>query len=421
MSPARTTAAIRCLGQVVVVGLIAVAFLFQPMPMPRQWGPETVHVSPHLGFALNFDSPAFLELADDPSRMFADKPEWRGRQSRPLYVLLTWALARPFQHTPGLRAMYPHRAYPGSIVLNLAVLLLSLNIFVQIVAPSPHNAVFATMAGVLLFANDCAKVFVWTPHQQLFNILEPLVCVLLVVRTAERAMFSIARAATYGLGTGVLMLAYGSFALLVPAVCAGALLRWHRGREPSGARVVAMCAAAALACALAPIAWVGFVTHVTGGFHGSETAEYRQFVWMADVWHRGGASRLGLVLMNFTARYARALARGLLVPAFAAGGLILLRLAAWERTVIVARARAVTLVACAVSLVLNLVFFWLLGFYEPRLTVAVTPPLLVGVATLAAGVVEPEPAYRRRVILLVFAAAVVAAQRRVVMNAGPGW
>ena len=75
MSPASTTAAIRCLGKVVVVGLIAVAFLFQPMPMPRQWGPETVHVSPHVGFALNFDSPAFLELADDPSRMFADNPE----------------------------------------------------------------------------------------------------------------------------------------------------------------------------------------------------------------------------------------------------------------------------------------------------------------------------------------------------------
>jgi hypothetical protein len=83
------------------------------------------------------------------------------------------------------------------------------------------------------------------------------------------------------------------------------------------------------------------------------------------------------------------------------------------------RARATTLVACAASCVLNLVFYWLLGLYAPRFTIAVLPPILVAVAVVGAGVLETETASTRRIVTAVLASSIALALAWVTFKPGP--
>ena len=385
--PVVTTRFVRGLVHVSIVLVVAVVFLLQPLPaVNRRWCPETIHVGRRLNYLLNFDSPVYLDIAEKPSRLFLDHGEWRSRRARPLYMLAAWALTGAFRDVPGLRRMNPHPSYPAFIVLNLTILVLSLSLFTAIVGTSRRAWVLGTLLGILLFSNDVAKVFVWTPHQQLFNIFEPLACAWLVRHTAERPTLSLQRLTCYGLAAGVLLLAYGSFVLLLAALLMGLFARWRRGE--SGRHLLAGGGLASLAFGLPVLAWILLVRHETGGFYVGETAEYRDFVWMVYAWRAGGARRLARVFVVFSADFLRTFGTEWVIPTFVVGAAVIPRVTAWEATREVVRRRWPTLVACFTSFALNLLFFWLMGNYAPRLSFNILPPLLAAAAVVVAGVTE---------------------------------
>jgi len=415
---APATRAVRTAVHVVVVGLVALLFLLQPLPaVNRPWCPETVHVGRHLHYLLNFDSPVYLDIAEEPARLFLPHGESRSRQARPLYMLAARVLERPLRDAPGLRDMNMHPAYPAFAVVNLAILFASLTLFTSIVGDSSRAWIVGTAIGILLFSNDVAKVFTWTPHQQLFNILEPLACAAVARHVAVRERLRSTRVAAYGLGLGVLLLAYGSFALLLPALVAGLVVRWWRG-EPRG-RLVGAAVLASVTFALPMLAWVGFAYHRTGGFYVGETNEYRDFVWMLFALRKGGVAHLGGVSRAFAQVFLRTFEVELLIPLFALGAGIALTVAAGETTRQVVRERSATLFACATAFALNLLFFGLMGNYAPRLSFNVLPPVLAAVAVVVAGVVERQPVHAWRRTLVVITMVVGVAHAYTVVKVGP--
>src|SRR6185369_4299611 len=95
---APATRAFRTSVHVVVVGLVALLFLHQPLPsVNRPWCSETVNVGRHLHYLLNFDSPVYLDIAEEPARLFLPHGESRSRQARPLYMLAARVLERPLR------------------------------------------------------------------------------------------------------------------------------------------------------------------------------------------------------------------------------------------------------------------------------------------------------------------------------------
>lgn len=415
------TAIGRTLVHIALAGVVAFLFLFQPLPaVNRNWCAETTHVGHGLKYLLDIDSPAYLDIADEPEHLFVPFGEWRTRQMRPLYPLVASVLAPLVRDVPGLRAMSTHPAYPAFALINLATLVAVLGVFTALVGRSPRAWTLGTVVGLLLFSNDVAKVYTWTPHQQLFNLLEPLACAWLVREVACRPALTTARTAGYALGAGILLLAYGSFLLLLAALLAGLLAR-VRGGEPLG-RV----AAAALGVGAFPVpmlAWTLFVRHHAGQVYLGEILECRDFVWMADAWRRGGPMQVARAFRVYSANFFATFGRELVIPAFVALTAVVLRVAAWERTRAVLRDRRATILACLFASAMNLVLYWLMGnaraCYGARLTFAVFPPLLAAAAVVLSSVLEDARPATWRAALIALVVFVAIAHTYVVAKVGP--
>lgn len=412
------TRAIRSAVHLAVICLVALLFLLQPLPpVNRLWCPETVHVGRHLHYLLNFDSPVYLDIAEEPARLFLPGGEARSRQARPLYMLAARLLERPLRDVPGLRSMNMHPAYPAFAVVNLAILFASLTLFAAIVGDSWRAWAVGTVIGILLFANDVAKVFVWTPHQQLFNILQPLACVAVTGHVAARPHPSWTRVAAYAFALGVLLLAYGSFALLLPAFVIGLVIRWRYGDAPR--RLVAAGVMASIAFAVPVLVWVGFAYHRTGGFYVGETNEYRDFVWIWFAWHHGGVGRVAEVSRDFARVFLGTFGVEFVIPLFALGAASVLAGTSATTARDVLGERSLALGACAAAFGLNVVFFGLMGNYAARLSFNVLPPILAAVAVVVAGVMERQPVRAWRGTLAAIALVVAVAFAYTVAKPGP--
>lgn len=406
-----------------IVGVVAFLFLLPPIPVVNKpfCTYERVPIGHALTYRLDVDSPVFLDIAYEPAYLFIDHGEWRSRQARPLYPLAACALTPIFSGTPGLRRMSGHPSYPAYVVLNLATLIAVLGVFTALVGNTARAWTLGTLVGVLLFSNDVAKVFVWTPHTQLFNLGESLGCAWLIREMAARPILSWRRLAACGVVGGLLLLAYGSFILFLASMLIGLAARGWTARAPG--RMLVEAGIACLAFVLPLVAWALFAHHHTGSFHIGEAAECRDFVWILDAWQRGGATRLGQAFGTFTANFFDTLGRELVIPFFAVGTVLVLRATSWERTRTVLRHRRATVLACVVACGLNLVFFWLMGnaraCYAARLTFNVLPPLLALAAVALAGVLEEQRERTWYLSLAAIGAFVVAAHLYVLVKPGP--
>jgi hypothetical protein len=382
---------------------------------------ETLRVGRWLYYRLDFDSPVFLDIAYEPAFLFIDHGEWHTRQARPLYPLLAAGLTPLASHVPGLRDMNMHPAYPAFVVINLATLVAALGLFTSLVGSSPRAWALGTLLGLLLFSNDVAKVYTWTPHQQLFNILEPLACACLVRHVACRPSLSAGRLAVYGLATGILVLAYGSFSLLLPAMLLGIAARAWNG-EPV-ARLAAGGVLAVAGFSVPTLSWIAFMRGRTGGFYVGEVGACRDFVWMLDAWRRGGAPAFARRFADNSAVFFGTFTHERIIPLFVGATGVALCTTAWARTHVAVRDRRATLLACLVASGLNFFFFWLIGNpcfgYGPRLTFTVLPPLLAATSAVLAGVLAEAGPTTWRAVFLLLAAFVTLAHGWVVSRVGP--
>jgi hypothetical protein len=270
-------------------------FLLSP-PIPKPFWAYPIRLSPHLGFPLNWDSPLFMDLALSPGKLL-QAGSVSLPQNRPLYVWITAGLTRvvsPLARAVGIEGMYgvPHPAFFPGIVLNWILLSLALFMFWRLLSDlgGRYSRYVAVLCAVPLLANDIVKAFVWTLHQQIFNLLVPVLGIWICRSIFEGSSFSNGKTLLLGLGLGVSSLAYESFVFIVPAI-AGALLLQARpvnAREwwRQGVRVGFL----SLGFALPHLAWMALIFARTGAFHRAPFETDRDFVWLIDSLRVGGGA-----------------------------------------------------------------------------------------------------------------------------------
>jgi hypothetical protein len=335
---------------------------------------------------LNCDSPLFLALAKDPSMVFGTRGATR--QSRPLSFLVPFLIAQPLRLVPGLEDHGPYRPYAREFMayalVNLAALTAALMCFTWAFERGTRRqgGPELLLCLVALAANDVTKIFFWTPHVQIFNVLVPCLSLYLGVRLIDREEpLTVRQAALLGLAFGTTLLLYGSF--FIPVLCCSAI-QLLVYRRPKPALVLA-------AVSFIPsLAWILFVYAVVGSFYNYEVEAYRQFIWLSDCLRSadGCAPAITSNLLTFFNTTAPVLViPGILVVASRLARLI------WSAGDVVEQQpppRALGQ-SIAITFTITLVFLALMGFYVPRLSWLLVPPLLLLAAVEVQGLRFSRP------------------------------
>jgi hypothetical protein len=367
---------------------------------------RTVHLGGLLSFPLNCDSPELVLYAIEPGRLLNTDST---RQDRPLYVaaaaLLTrvlvmssiWRLVpkRAYQSIAALHqgtgineAELFLCAYLAYVLMNAALVLVTLLLFHWLVAQQWSVNLIVVGFAMLLLTNDVVKAFFWTPHLQLFNLVVPLSSVAIsqqLYRYPDRSM-----AWMVGLGgaMGLLSLAYGSFVICV--ACGAAVLalkiRWQQFSDTLR-RFVTRSGAMAIGFALPTLVWMEICKFVVGSYYNHELVHYHEFIWVIDSAHLGLRELSAKLIANMHL-FVRVMlpvvpfAALLFVVVLITGMLVRAPLRA------IFAERLPAFIAIALTTIACFGFFYFTGFYEQRLGQNLAIPILLSAAILGFEIVR---------------------------------
>lgn len=350
------------------------------------------------GLSLGCDAFHNLHIGREPQRLL-DVGSFR--QSRPLLALPAYALRPLFlwtQHAPvwfgirpapdinpGLAKFVPsilENDFPtwlAYILVNMLELAAAFAIYLRLVLGSatgkgwnvPASGVAAVGAiGLLLIANDVVKTFVFNAHVQMFNVLAPLLGVLVLARPAGGAW----RAAVVGFGSGLGILAYPL--MVIVAGCYGLRVSYELYRDRAWSAFVVRASLVVICTAIPVLGWYGFVMWRVGSFY-SDSLAYKQLIWVADSFRAGTLiADIGHFLGALV--YEAALQAVALAAMFALAGWLL-----HSKTVRLSREDRELIGAALATSIAVLIFHALAGFYMARVAYGVLPPLVVICGLLA--------------------------------------
>jgi hypothetical protein len=147
--------------------------------------------------------------------------------------------------------------------------------------PTTSPALMCAFALLVLF-NEVTKAFLLAAHLQMFNLLVPMVCLAAVSEFWEEA--SSRRLLIWSSGCGVLLLAYGSFAMLgVLLLFVGSRHALKRASSSGSDRIGwPSVIAAAVLMSLPRALWIAVIVVRNGQFYSHELVRWRQIVWIMD-------------------------------------------------------------------------------------------------------------------------------------------
>jgi hypothetical protein len=334
-------------------------------------------------YAFNADSALFARTVERFPRGFWDCEQGKVRIMRPLYSALGRVIYLPLSAVAPLvpdslasrvrelkgRANHPEIwadvderkllvAWAALVVVNVAVTWLSGFLIVRSLARAGSTSEAFVLALIALFHFDAVD-FILVPHSEVFNLLVPAVTLDAVTRgkgTPEPARAT-------ALLLGFLMLGK---ALAYP------ILNWLRGRRLREA--VLLLALFALPGA----AYSGLLLVAGLPLYNHEVVVYRQGIWMLDWIREGRGPEIPLRWARGLVAHLANLALGFAVPLLASLGLLLRR----------ARGRPFPapwlLPPLAFYGLACLVFWVVLGYDPPRLSVLHFPWVLAGLGVAAA-------------------------------------
>lgn len=323
-------------------------------------------------FTLNCDSIEFMKLAKDPAMVFVEPV----RQGRPLSFMIPSIVALPLRALPDF-AIIPigppyQKEYLAFVLMNVAALVFALVCFTRAFERGTgwRGGPEWLFVIVVLSANEITKMFLWNAHVQILNVLTPCLTIYLSLRLLERASpLTSGQAVAVGAAVGAGLLLYGSF--VVPLLCVIAIQWFVYRRVWSGLLVGA-------SASLVYLAWMAVVFMRTGAFYNHEVVEYRQFVWVIDC-VRSGASACQDTVATNALSFFNATAPILAVPMLLAIGVRLARVL-WLREDTSTPVPRTLLQASVLTWIVTFVFLALAGFYAPRLSWLLVPPLLMLIA-----------------------------------------
>ena len=370
----------------------------------RVWGP--------LEMVVSCDSIEFVRVAEHPGALSTSF-----RQTRPLQPMGAALLSRAqVGYGPHLSP-----AWFSFVVLNFVTLVTALMVFRELMAPVGRAAAVAVaILGVFLTFNNVVKGFFWSAHTQMWNVLMPLVSIAISVaflRQPDRDWrFMLAAGALLG----IVWLAYPSMVICAVAAIAASLLGFRiDDMHPRWVHVLGKWSVFLALVAAPMVIWISVIITRTGNLNFPEVQGFRQFVWIVDSWRMGGIASVQQQARLFLGEFVTHLWPGLwpvlvlLTIAVLAGSVPPRRLRA------AITARALTLTAALITLILSVGFFALMGFYRQRLEFNVVVPVLVIASVILIGVIERMASGPAAVTLLVVMGAAIAYITAAVVRVGP--
>jgi len=379
------------------------SFLFSPC-----WDAYTIEGERSSCFALNnqmrvvicADTYNFIWLATEPSQLLKKNTY---RQSRPLFVMAgrfvglgVYYLSYPFHskidaflknNTSFLPQYYDYETntgtyffcfYIGFLIINVIILLICLLLFEKIVKAlsgewKNGTLLFSLILAVLL-SHPVTKVFFWSVHQQLFNILTPLLSVyigilILKKRAGTKKLFLIS------IGLGLLLLFYGNFLLALPVLVGCYLYAEKKNGTNRGYASLLYSLLFVILFFLPATIWILYLKSINVTIYNPELVEYRQFIWIVD-----RLKEHSFLYFFWRKTLAFLFSTGtLFVPMVLLIIFLLWKKISRQDVVYTNTSENVPGLARLVLFVLieTVIFFWLLGYYADRLTSSLAPLLMI--------------------------------------------
>ena len=285
----------KCAGLILLLVLILqIASLFRVLPTTPACG--QIRDLGHAAHVLiNCDSAVFMKDSQNPNRLINGESVY---QDRPLYGVLSWAIAKsliavgipdktiPVIGNSGKTTLYSEVHYLSYLAINLLVLLsavwLSVSWFRKKVSIEKTDSI--TLLGIanvvlIVTANELTKTFFWTPHSQMFNILLPAYALYLGgnLERLKRPMFFYTNLVLIG----ILLYFYSLCILLLYFLVISSFKNIYK-------RLGLLIAAI-----LPYLLWPKIVDVLGGTYHNQNLTRYREFIWLLD------SAKNGTFIENF--------------------------------------------------------------------------------------------------------------------------
>ncbi len=361
-----------------------------PLNQQKQQCVVDLHIIGPFGLSLNCDSPEFIKDALHPHYLLTKNSV---RQSRPGMILAAYILSKPLFFLNYFAKWYhPHvtrddiapsrvnalwgggfAVFGAYLLLNLVILMLACYFYFALVQIRAGISVATLSLIAIFFSNALTQTYLWSPHTQMFNIMEPLFLCWIVYQGMQRSIFDkwwFLMSAVMGL----LVTAYGTFLLYAPCLFVIFLYQYIKSTvQPKALSPYVMrLVGHAIVFMIPTVVWYAIVKSVVGSYYVHEAVVYKQFTWMAEAWHQGVATLLSQLLSNTRHTAQLILQQNYILLTVIIILSVVLRkhvVSAWDYTRIVA--------LCTVAF-LSAVFVIFNGFVIPRMVSTIIPLCVVG-------------------------------------------
>lgn len=349
--------------------LLPFAFLFSPEPRPNQdkiCG-QFVKLNSQMGFTLNCDSSGLVNLAKYPKSVF---DQGNLLQSRPGVIPTGIVFSIPFIGLSKITGFPPStsnllldaRFFSGFVLFNFTLLFSTVFIFSKFAKKQSMNTILVISGIVALVSNFVVKSFVFTPHQQIFNIFIPIATVL-IFHFGFQNQISKTKMYLISAGVGLTALLYPSIVLLSGALVI-VFLYWNFNLKKINLLNYLPLGAIVALTTLPTILWPILVRWRTGEYFNHAAESYRQFVWVFDGFKNGFSSGIQNIINHISSFFRSQTDEfyiSLLIMTLLLVGLFL-----FERAKRISIFKDVTPYLIALAMVAA--FFFLLGNYWDRLS-----------------------------------------------------
>ena len=234
---------------------------------------------------INCDSAVFMKDAEEPKRLFDGTSDY---QDRPAYSLINSLLLKvsrifslpeeifPVKGVSGEIYNYSSTAYIIFILLNSIILTLAIAAVIRIFSDvdlasyrdTKINFYFIGISIAVLAANELTKTFFWTPHSQMFNLLQPALALYLIHEI--RSIATVKRFLRFCACLLILTFFYPSMALLATILLFAPVrsIFWRL------ATIVATFSVYA--------AYPYFISLFGGDYRSNHISKFREFIWVWD-------------------------------------------------------------------------------------------------------------------------------------------
>ncbi|PHQ80475.1 MAG: hypothetical protein COB66_04710 [Coxiella sp. (in: Bacteria)] len=287
-----------------------------PTAMQKKDCVVNVHIVGPFGISMACDSPEYILDAVHPSHLLKKDSV---RQSRPGLSLAAYVVSKPLSFLNTLsRAYHPKltrsdikssranallqsglSVFAAYALLNLATLIAACYLFFSMVRV--HKGItLATMSLlVMLLINPATEAYFWSPHDQMFNIMGPLLLVWIGYQGFHSSVFE---RKWYWISAmlGLLVTAYGLFLLFAPVLFLIFVYQFTvKFNNTAGiGRYIVRLAVHAVVFIVPTLIWYLYVMHTTGSYYVHEAAAFHQFTWIISGLHQGVGYVLHRLVQN---------------------------------------------------------------------------------------------------------------------------